>query len=189
MNCIIDLVIKMDGNHLVELLNEYKLRYKKEMNVINQFLKFISNGNCFSLDNKVGHITASAFIIDTTKLSSLLTHHVKIKKWIQLGGHINKNDKNIFEAAYREAFEESSLNSLKLIKKSIFDIDIHKIYSTNDQSHLHYDIRILFSADKSEPFQVSKESIDLKWIPFGSFEEYNSEWSLMKMREKIIRHL
>lgn len=178
----------MNVNYIEVLLDEYLEKYPLESSQVDRFKTLISNGKCFDLNNEVGHITASSFIVDARKEYGLLTHHKKINKWIQLGGHVDSADKTIQESAKREAFEESSLSSLKLISEKIFDIDIHKIYAKDLSYHLHFDIRFLFSANKKEKFMISKESKNLKWISLRSFEDYNSEWSLIKMKEKIIRH-
>ncbi|MFP4456662.1 MAG: NUDIX hydrolase, partial [Clostridia bacterium] len=119
----------MKNEHIIGLLNEYSKRYPLEEVQVKEFKKLILNSNCFDYDNKIGHITASCFIIDLSNRYGLLTHHRKINKWLQLGGHINSLDKTIHESAQREAFEESSLSSLTLVSEKIFDIDIHKIYN------------------------------------------------------------
>lgn len=178
----------MDRKHIRFLLNEYAGKYPLEKEQVDRFKSLLSAKNCFNSDNEFGHITASSLVIDLSKAYGLLTHHRKINKWLQLGGHVDPQDNTIVESAQREAFEESSLDSLILVSESILDIDIHKIYNKDLSFHFHFDIRFLFTADKNEKFVVSNESKDLKWIPLNSFEDYNSEWSLIKMREKIKRH-
>src|SRR6056297_2848635 len=139
--------MKMKANHILVLLDKYSKMYPSENSTVNRFKTLISTGKCFDLNNKVGHITASSLIVDIEKGNALLTHHKKIDKWIQLGGHVDSLDKSIQESAKREAFEESSLSSLKLINEEIFDLDIHKIYKFDMSYHLHFDIRFLFTAD------------------------------------------
>lgn len=152
--------------------------------LVNRVLEFLTLKYPCSKYNKKGHITASAFIVDQKCNYCLLTNHKSLNKWIQLGGHI-ENDSSIIKAAKREAYEESSLKSLKLVTENIFDIDIHKIPNTDNTFHYHFDIRFLFMADKNEEFVVSKESLDLKWVSLKNLELYNCNNSLLKMREKL----
>ena len=53
-----------------------------------------------------GHLTASCLLLDFAEERALLTHHAKLERWLQLGGHID-GDANLPAAAWREAAEES----------------------------------------------------------------------------------
>ena len=144
---------------------------------------------CFENDAyEPGHITGSAFVVDSDLTETLLTHHGKIKKWLQFGGHSDGHD-NPFETAMREAEEESGLSSLHYFSNSeeIFDMDVHEIPSSSDApAHNHYDIRVLLAADRNEPFAVTHESDDLRWAPLEKVHHYNSEPAFLRMANKAI---
>jgi len=178
----------MNEKHVLELLNIYSIMYKDEKAEVDKIKDFINKGNCFNKYNKIGHITASAFIVDYKKENTLLTYHKKLNKWLQLGGHIEICDISIYQSALREAYEESSLNSLCFVSKDIFDIDIHLINYKLGNSHYHFDLRFLLKADIYENFKISNESINLKWINLNTLDKYNPNWSMLKMRQKIVRH-
>ncbi len=57
-----------------------------------------------------GHITASALVLDHTGGQVLLTLHPRLGRWVQLGGHCEEYDDDIFAAALREATEESGVD-------------------------------------------------------------------------------
>jgi len=140
--------------------------------------------NCFERALTVGHITASAWITDFAVEQALFTHHKKIGKWLQLGGHCD-GDENVMQVALQEAREESGLFDFTLNQSEIFDIDIHLIPSYKlIPAHYHYDIRFWFLADKSVPLSISHESKDLKWLPINLIKQYNNETSVMRMVEK-----
>lgn len=150
-------------------------------------LMFIDNFDDFwSKNNLYGHLTASCWVVNSTKDKVLLTHHLKLKKWFQLGGHIEVSDIDIFEACVREFVEESGLKKYKVLKKEIFDIDIHKI-PTNKQTpeHFHFDIRILIEADENEKINFdSSESRSVEWVEIQNIQNFSKDESILRMLTK-----
>lgn len=176
----------MSRTSLISTLQNYKTTYREEIDFLDQFLPFInSNNKCFDRELKIGHITGSAWIVDESFTYALLTHHSKLNKWLQLGGHADGNS-NIAEVALREAQEESGLKSIKFLTSEILDIDIHVIPERNlEPQHFHYDIRYLFSANKNEPLQKNHESKALDWVHLSKINQLvNSNASIMRMVEK-----
>lgn len=55
-----------------------------------------------------GHLTGSAWIVDTARRRALLTHHRKLGLWLQPGGHAD-GEPDLRAVAWREAREESGL--------------------------------------------------------------------------------
>ena len=130
-----------------------------------------------------GHITGSAWVVCPQRQRVLLTHHRKLEKWLQLGGH-SDGDANTLRVAQREAKEESGL-SVRPIDSSVFDIDIHTIPPRGvDPEHKHYDVRFLFEADDSAPLTVSDESNDLRWVALDDLHNLTSEESVLRMVRK-----
>jgi len=175
----------MYGKSLAEKIRNYSPFDKIEREKFYKLLKFISNdGKIFSNNNLPGHITGSAWILNFQKTKVLLTHHVKLGIWIQLGGHAD-GSKDILAVTQREAEEESGLQSLSLLSKKIFDMDVHTIpIRKNFPKHLHYDVRFLYEADENERLQISDESHALKWIKLKDVNKYNNEPSIMRMVSK-----
>lgn len=139
----------------------------------------------FSKKLLTGHVTASAFVINMKRDKVLLTHHAKLGKWLQLGGHCDGIKDPLFNA-HKEAYEESGLTRIEPLSKSILDIDIHPKPEHNGvPSHSHYDIRYLFAADEREPLNISDESNDLKWVTLDQLEDYNNDHRLLIMRDKL----
>lgn len=139
---------------------------------------------CFERSLAEGHLTGSAWILDTTGTKALLTHHRKLDRWIQPGGHAD-GDPNIKNVALREALEESGLKQIAFVSEQIFDIDIHEIPAhAGVPSHLHYDVRFLFQSIGSDVFNISSESKSLKWVPLEAIGAFSKEESLERMRRK-----
>ena len=174
-------------NFLIQLIQNYSDRYPSEKVAITM-LSFIENHtNHFSRTNHHGHFTGSAWIINPDKSKILMTHHKKIGKWLQLGGHAD-GESDLLKVSQREAVEESGINNFVTISNEIFDMDIHEIPPIgSDPKHLHYDIRFLLEADPDkESLTISNESHDVAWIPLDQIAHYNSEKSIMRMVDKTI---
>lgn len=172
---------------LSELLKIYKPSDENEQKMVYETIDFIEkNNDCFERTLLAGHITASAWTIDKTHQYTLLTHHRKLNKWFQLGGHCD-GDTNVLNVALKEALEESGLSEIKVLSEMIFDVDIHQIPEAKGfPAHLHYDIRFLLEADKNEPFKVSEESHNLAWILLQDVHLYNQSESILRMVRKTI---
>ncbi|TRX56082.1 NUDIX hydrolase [Fulvivirga sp. M361] len=163
----------MHRNDLLQKLEAYLPENPKEVQFKEDFFLFIKTyGDCFERSLAIGHITGSAWVVNKDRSRALLTHHKKLDRWLQLGGHAD-GDPNVLNVASREAQEESGLKSLKLISSAIFDIDIHTIPARKDEpEHLHYDVRFLFKADDNEQLHVSSESKNLHWISLDHLDSY-----------------
>lgn len=153
-----------DRQSLLNALQSYHTDFPEEKEFIPRFQKLLEHPRAFHRDHLPGHMTGSAWIIDNSGKFILLTHHAKLNKWLQPGGHAD-GDENIVNVGLREAEEETGLKNLKLIRPA-FDIDIHMIPERKDfPQHDHYDVRSLFQADKNETLIVTEESHDLAWVP------------------------
>lgn len=171
---------------LAEFLDSYHSIYPEELGFKNQFLELLTHSRAFYRDHLPGHITASSWIIDETGEFTLLTHHAKLNRWLQPGGHAD-GEENVLAVAEREAREETGLTFLKLKGPDIFDLDIHRIPPRNDfPEHYHYDIRFLFEATRKEAFTVSAESHALAWIPAADLTTKTGQnRSMLRMAEKV----
>lgn len=110
-----------------------------------------------------GHLTASALIVDPARGAGLLTHHRKLHRWLQLGGHCD-GDANLARAALREALEESGIPGLRVDPEPL-DVDVHAIPARGTEpEHWHLDARFLVLAPPGSVAVVGAESFDLRWF-------------------------
>lgn len=175
----------MTRETLLEQLRRHRAFTEEEAEMTLRLTAFVeAHADCFERSLLVGHITASAWIVDFERTHTLLTHHGKLDKWLQLGGHTD-GDADVLGSALREAREESGLAEVSAITPEIFDVDIHRIPARKTEpEHFHYDVRFLLEADRGVPLAISSESKDLRWVPLGSVEQLTQEESVLRMLRK-----
>ena len=187
--------MKFLNEQLLNLLSEYTALNARELSMqilTQQFVAYcdtfsdVAEKNCMNRMSHKGHVTGSAWIVDAEKKFVLLTHHKKLNRWFQLGGHAEDGETSVLDVAVREAREESGLKSIRLLSPRIFSVDVHLIPpSKNFPAHHHYDIRFLFQADINEPLNISDESNELKWIALDIVHQYNNDASILSMVERM----
>jgi hypothetical protein len=169
---------------LADRIVAYIVRYPLEREVAERFLDFVlSEPMCFHRQTLEGHVTGSAWVVDRRLDHTLLTHHRKLNKWLQLGGHAD-GDHDIVRVALTEAREESGIADIQLLHPEIFDLDIHIIPArATEPEHLHYDVRYAVFAGSSAQV-VSEESHDLSWVPVAAITDFTTEESMLRMASK-----
>lgn len=172
----------------VALLRRHEARAEPggETAMLAEYFPFIAaHPDCLWRTCLEGHLTASAWIVDPARERTLLTHHRKLDRWLQLGGHVD-GEADLGTAALREAREESGLGRLRLVNSEVFDVDRHRIPARGPEpEHWHYDVRFLIEGDPAEPLAISNESKDLAWVPLAEVVRLNPGESVARMVRKI----
>lgn len=179
----------MDKQELIRLIEAYTPYDMQNEAHKDQMLAYLKQTEQFlGKVNPAGHITASSWIVSKEGTHVLLTHHAKLGRWLQLGGH-TEIDEDIWESALREAREESGFKRFRLLDRAIFDLDVHEIPGRGDVgAHYHYDLRFLLRAEGEEAIMVSEESNDVRWVLLDDVEKMTQEWSVIRMVEKTRKH-
>jgi len=175
----------MSAENLIELLGAYQTKYPLESPTVDRYVSFVeSYSDCFERSLLVGHVTASAWLVNAAGTHVLLTHHRKLNRWLQLGGHADGHT-NVLEVSLKEAHEESGILKIQTLSSQLFDIDIHRIPARkNEPAHSHYDARFALQVSGSNTFTVSDESLALRWIKISELSEHTDDASMIRMAEK-----
>ena len=178
-----------DKTLILTALKKYNTTFKNEIPFIQETINFIENTpNCFDRSHLEGHITGSAWLLNSYGTKVLLTHHKKLNRWLQLGGH-SDGESNTWNVALKEATEESGIQNIQFISSDIFDVDVHTIPENtkkNEPQHKHYDIRFLLKAP-TETFVISHESNLLKWVTSKELLEMSAKKKISPSMERMMK--
>ncbi len=131
-----------------------------------------------------GHLTAAGVLLDHARERVLLTHHRKLGRWLQLGGHCD-GDANLAAAALREATEESGIDGLTIDPRPI-DVDVHVIPARkHEPEHLHLDTRFLVVAPPGAVEAISDESLALGWFGPDELEGIELDASVRRLFDLV----
>lgn len=170
---------------LTRAFADYRRRWPDEAAASALFAALLADAtDAFRRERLAGHYTASSWLVDRSGTRVLLTHHRKLQRWLQLGGHAD-GDRDLAAVALREAQEESGLHGLR-VERELFDLDRHWIPERGGvPGHWHYDARYVVHADGGENYVVSAESHDLAWREIAAIiDDADADASLRRMAVK-----
>lgn len=180
---------RMHRRLLLELLARHVAKRPGDAEIAGRVAGFVlTHPDCFERSCREGHITASAWILSPDHRQVLLTHHRKLDRWLQLGGHCD-GERDPREAALREAREESGLERFRFLPDAAdplpLDLDIHLIPAHgSDPAHLHLDVRFLLVAEPGQTLRASDESNALQWFERGRLSDSIDEESLLRLERR-----
>lgn len=176
----------MKRTMLLNLLERYTPS-SEEVSYKNSIIDFVqAHPDCFERSLQIGHVTASAMLLNKNHTQALLMHHAKLDLWVQLGGHCD-GESDVLKVAIKEAQEESGIMALEAVSSEIFDIDIHLIPANKKEAaHYHYDVRFLLHVVSDESIVQNSESKALQWFDVTGATLPTKERSVVRLFEKLV---
>ena len=140
---------------------------------------------------RVGHITASALVIEEQGRGVLLTLHPKVGRWLQLGGHLEPADASVLHGAVREVREESGIARGRISSLPV-RLDRHDVPCGRDDdgralASVHWDMQFVVVVPNAIPPVISDESDDLAW--FSSLSLPDVDASVQALCDDAVRVL
>jgi 8-oxo-dGTP pyrophosphatase MutT (NUDIX family) len=179
----------MTDLRLVDLetrLASYEPSDDREVGYLNSMLTLLASGGG-SLSRHhfdPGHFTASGFVVSPDRSSLLLVHHVKLDKWLQPGGHVERSDADLENAARREVLEETGLRDMEMI--GLLDVDVHRCPARGeDPHHDHFDVRFGYWAGSVE-VAAGEGTSKVVWFPLDEVVAWKDRPSMSRPAKKLL---
>ena len=185
----------MHRRPLLDMLECYRRAFPAEAEMVDRIEALIDeHADCFERTCRPGHITGAAWILSSDRRRCLLTHHRKLDRWLQLGGHAD-GQTHVEEVALREAREESGMTGFDFVPIAgallPLDVDVHEIPARFDASgqiiedaHEHHDVRFLLMAHAGQSIATSDESHEIAWFTTEEVLRLTDEESVLRMLYK-----
>ena len=151
--------------------------------------------NVFTRENRLAHMTASAWIVNETRTKVLMAYHNIYHSWSWLGGHAD-GETDLLKVALKEAQEESGIRHVKPVSEEIYSLEVltvdgHVKKGAYVSSHLHLNVTYLLQAEETDVLHIKEdENSNVAWFPLeeavaASTEPWFQEHIYRKLNEKL----
>ena len=182
-----------------ELLNQiehYKPFNEQEEMDQQLILDWIQNNpNAFSRENRVAHMTASAWVVNKDRSKVLMVYHNIYHSWSWLGGHAD-GETDLLAVALREVREEAGISHVQPVSEEIFSlesltVDGHVKKGKYVSSHLHLNVTYLLEADSEEAVCIkADENSGVAWFsPEEALKKSTEPWFVENIYSKLIEKI
>lgn len=193
---VLGIKIKINVDGLKENLEEFEPYNEQEEVDKKIILDYINNfDDTLTRQNKYGHFTSSAFVLNKERTKILMVYHKIYNSWAWPGGH-SDGDSNLLNVAMKEAKEETGIKNVIPIFKNIYSIEIisvngHEKSEKYISSHVHLNVTYLLEADENEKIHIKEdENSGVKWVPIDNVLDLTSEtWVRDRVYAKIIEKM
>ena len=114
------------------------------------------------------HVTASALVVSAEHDRAVLVMHPKFGRWLQTGGHCERQDASIADAALREATEETGIAGLTIDPEPVL-LSRHPVRCHAGGHHL--DVQYVAVAPAGAQPVCSDESDEVRWFSLDALPE------------------
>ena len=177
----------------IETYHPWNEREEKDKVLILDWIK--NNVDAFSRDNKVAHMTASAWVVNRERDKVLMLYHNIYHSWSWLGGHAD-GETDLLSVALREVKEEAGISKVRPVSEGIFSlesltVDGHEKNGVYVSSHLHLNVTYLMEADPEEKVSIKEdENSGVAWFaPEEALERSTEPWFVDRVYKKLIEKM
>lgn len=146
----------------------------------------------FSRENRLAHMTASAWVVNRVRSRVLMVYHNIYDSWSWLGGHAD-GETDLLAVALREVKEEAGISYVRPVSEEIFSlesltVDGHVKKGKYVSSHLHLNVTYLLEADCEEAVSIkADENSGVAWFsPEEALKKSTEPWFVERVYAKLI---
>lgn len=152
--------------------------------------------NIFTRQNRLAHMTASAWIVNPERTKVLMAYHNIYHSWSWLGGHAD-GETDLLKVALKEAREESGIHHVKPVSEQIYSLEVltvdgHVKRGEYVSSHLHLNVTYLLQAEETDVLHIKEdENSNVGWFSLrdavaASTEPWFQKHIYRKLNEKLV---
>ena len=135
-----------------------------------------------------GHITASGIVLSPDRSAMLIVYHRRLERWLQPGGHVDREDRGTMETAAREVLEETGVELRHDRTVALIGINVHRIPAAKSEpEHLHHDLVWRFTAVGAR-LGRPLERRQAVWCPLDGLKDHGADEPLLRTVRRALRH-
>ncbi len=180
----------------IEQVRRYNPKTAKDEAIKTAMLRFTEKNQDDVLMrlNSIAHFTASSVIINEDASKMLMIHHKIYDTWTWQGGHAD-GEENLLKVALKEAFEETGLRNLRVLKEAdepIMRLDILPVieHMKNGEfisNHLHLNAAFVFLASEKGLLNLNtNETNDIRWVTKQDIDSHANEAEITPIYHELI---
>lgn len=177
--------------NLKEKIENYVPVNEQEESDKNLMLEFINKfDDVLTRENRMGHFTASSWIVNKEKTKVLMIYHNIYDSWAWTGGH-SDGDEDLLHVALKETEEETGLKNVKVLDPEIASLEIitvdgHVKRGKYVSSHVHLNCTFLLEADEDELLKIKPdENSGVKWFDIDEALNVTRENKMIAIYQKL----
>lgn len=131
------------------------------------------------------HLTTSILVVARCTGKVALVAHERLACWVAPGGHVEKGDSTLEDAALRELREEASICLHKRDVLGAWDIDVHCIPECpRFESHAHIDVRLLAVIEGGA--LIARDGVtDARWFGAADWRQVSVSRTLRRALQNL----
>lgn len=115
------------------------------------------------------HVTGSAVVLHPPSRRVLLRWHERMGSWLHVGGHVDPGETSSWDAARREAREETGLTDLvpwpDPTRPTIVHVAVVPVPAAHGEAaHHHADVRYVLTTARPDAAVPERPSAPLRWV-------------------------
>ncbi len=181
---------------MTEKLRAYRPRNEQEARDRELILAFLEkNDDAYLRDNRVAHMTASAWVTNAARDRVLMVYHNIYRSWSWCGGHADGSH-DLLGVALRECREETGLCAVRPVTEDIFSVEVltvdgHEKRGIYVSSHLHLNVTYLLEADDGAALHIAQEeNSGVRWFsPEEALRASTEPWFVRRVYSKLNERL
>jgi len=117
-----------------------------------------------------GHVIATALVVDPARQAVLLGLHPRIGQWVTLGGHCQKGDHTLLDAAARATRDECGMGALSFDPVPLRLGVLQEMCGTGVQTR-HFEVGFCAVAPEGAEPLPRDESVPLRWFSWDGLPD------------------